>query len=230
MIEIVSETRCIACDICVRICPADVFDPNPGSVPLIARQDACQTCFLCELYCPTDALYVDPNGDGPTNVREIDIEAAGVFGSYAREMGWKRGSPAAPISIRPTTFVPRWANADVEPHSRNRLLDRPLRRADHRRLGLQALHDARFGGELALEIGLTTAARARRSPIGVFYNVGHYHLNGGFLQDKPLPPARPLGSETPRHGFYVRAADFEGHLRRLDAAGVPYRGPDPDVR
>jgi catechol 2,3-dioxygenase-like lactoylglutathione lyase family enzyme len=82
-----------------------------------------------------------------------------------------------------------------------------------------------FGGELEIDIGLTTAARARRAPIGVLYKVGHYHLNGGFLQDRPLPPARPLGFETPRHGFYVRAADFEAHLRRLDAAGVPYHGP-----
>ena len=61
MIEIVSKTRCIACDICVRACPADVFDPVPGSEPVIARQEDCQTCFLCEIYCPTDALYVAPN-------------------------------------------------------------------------------------------------------------------------------------------------------------------------
>ena len=84
MIEIVSKTRCIACDICVRACPANVFDPVPGSEPVIARQEDCQTCFLCEIYCPTDALYVAPNAEGPTPVTEAEIERAGLFGSYAR--------------------------------------------------------------------------------------------------------------------------------------------------
>jgi len=93
VIEIVSETRCVACNLCVTVCPADVFDAVADGAPVIARQDACQTCFLCELYCPVDALYVDPNGDGPTGVREADIEAAGTFGSYARAMGWQRGKP-----------------------------------------------------------------------------------------------------------------------------------------
>ena len=29
MIEIVSGRRCIACDICVKVCPANVFDTMP---------------------------------------------------------------------------------------------------------------------------------------------------------------------------------------------------------
>ena len=57
MIEIVSEARCIRCDICERVCPAFVFDRDESGLPFIARQDDCQTCFLCEIYCPTDALY-----------------------------------------------------------------------------------------------------------------------------------------------------------------------------
>ena len=60
MIEIVSETRCIECDICVKVCPANVFDAT-DTVPVIARQDDCQTCYLCEIYCPTDALSTSPN-------------------------------------------------------------------------------------------------------------------------------------------------------------------------
>ena len=93
MIEILSGTRCIACDICVRACPANVFDPVPGSEPVIARQEDCQTCFLCEIYCPTDALYVAPNAEGPTPITEAEIETAGLFGSYARALGWDRGRP-----------------------------------------------------------------------------------------------------------------------------------------
>ena len=93
MIEIVSARRCIACDICVRVCPANVFDAIADAAPVIARQADCQTCFLCEIYCPTDALYVAPDAEGPSPVSEAEIEAAGLFGSYARALGWRRGRP-----------------------------------------------------------------------------------------------------------------------------------------
>ena len=93
MIEIVSSDRCIACDICVKACPANVFDPVRQKPPVIARQSDCQTCFLCEIYCPTDALYVAPCAEGPTGINEAEIEAAGLFGSYARALGWRRGKP-----------------------------------------------------------------------------------------------------------------------------------------
>ncbi len=93
MIEIVSAPRCIACDLCVKACPANVFDAMPGAAPVIARQADCQTCFLCEIYCPTDALYVAPDAEGASPVSEAEIEAAGLFGSYARALGWRRGKP-----------------------------------------------------------------------------------------------------------------------------------------
>jgi NAD-dependent dihydropyrimidine dehydrogenase PreA subunit len=93
MIEIVSAGRCIACDVCVKVCPADVFDAMPEARPVIARQADCQTCFLCEIYCPTDALYVAPNAEGPSAVSEVAIDAAGLSGSYARALGWRRGKP-----------------------------------------------------------------------------------------------------------------------------------------
>ena len=78
MIEIVSSSRCIACDICVKVCPANVFDPVRHEPPVIARQDDCQTCFLCEIYCPTDALYVAPCAEGPTGINEAAVEAAAL--------------------------------------------------------------------------------------------------------------------------------------------------------
>ena len=93
MIEIVSARRCIECDICVRVCPANVFDARPEAPPVIARQNDCQTCFLCEIYCPTDALYVAPDAEGPTAICEAEVEAKGLFGSYARALGWRRGKP-----------------------------------------------------------------------------------------------------------------------------------------
>src|SRR5262245_9985798 len=91
MIEIVSAARCITCDLCIEVCPANVFEALPDAPPIIARQADCQTCFLCEIYCPTDALYVAPNAEGPSAVTEAEIEAAGLFGSYARALGWRRG-------------------------------------------------------------------------------------------------------------------------------------------
>jgi NAD-dependent dihydropyrimidine dehydrogenase PreA subunit len=91
VIEVISESRCTNCNICVKACPANVFDIVVGGRPVIARQDDCQTCFLCEIYCPVDALFVSPMSDGPTGVTEGEVEAAGLFGAYARELGWKRG-------------------------------------------------------------------------------------------------------------------------------------------
>lgn len=91
MIEVVSESRCIRCDICVRVCPADVFQKDAAGLPVIARQDDCQTCFLCEIYCPTDALYVAEAADGPTGIAEAEVEARGLFGTYARALGWSKG-------------------------------------------------------------------------------------------------------------------------------------------
>lgn len=94
MIELVSENRCIHCNACVNACPENVFDAVPWNAPLIARPDDCQTCFLCELYCPTHALYVSPLADQHETVVEEDLVAAGLLGSFQRNMGWQRGTPA----------------------------------------------------------------------------------------------------------------------------------------
>ncbi|MDX6806960.1 ferredoxin family protein [Terrihabitans rhizophilus] len=93
MIEVVSESRCTACNLCVKVCPANVFDVVTGGIPVIARQRDCQTCFLCEIYCPADALFVAPKADTASVVDEYEIEASGLFGSYARALGWENGRP-----------------------------------------------------------------------------------------------------------------------------------------
>jgi NAD-dependent dihydropyrimidine dehydrogenase PreA subunit len=108
VIEIVSAARCISCNICVKVCPANVFDEVADGVPAIARQNDCQTCFLCELYCPVDALFVDPAAE-PVSVSETVVEESGLFGGYARAMGWKRGKPGgadADPTYRIRTFLP----------------------------------------------------------------------------------------------------------------------------
>jgi len=93
MIELISKSRCISCNICVNVCPTNVFDADPGEAPVIARKSDCQTCFLCEIYCPTDALYVAERADGPLSITEEEVEARNLFGSYSRALGWKRGKP-----------------------------------------------------------------------------------------------------------------------------------------
>ena len=94
MIEIVSAHRCIACDICVKVCPANVFDPVPQKPPVIARQGDCQTCFLCEIYCPTDALYVAPGAEGPTaSQMRRRSRQRGCSAVMRGRLGWRRGKP-----------------------------------------------------------------------------------------------------------------------------------------
>lgn len=94
MIELVSDTRCTQCNLCVQVCPVNVFDAVPDAAPKIARQQDCQTCFMCELYCPVDALYVAPDADLATAVDEDIVESMGLLGSYRDAVGWAGGARA----------------------------------------------------------------------------------------------------------------------------------------
>jgi len=91
MIELVSQSRCIGCDICVEVCPTNVFDSASGEAPVIARQSDCQTCFLCEAYCPADALFVAAEAHEHVEVNEQDLIEKGLLGSYRRNLGWSKG-------------------------------------------------------------------------------------------------------------------------------------------
>jgi NAD-dependent dihydropyrimidine dehydrogenase PreA subunit len=95
MIELINAERCTNCNICVRVCPTDVFDRDPGGQPKIARQDVCQTCFMCEVHCPEDAMYVaplrTPAQPGSPQLDESRLLAEGYFGSYRARLGWGPG-------------------------------------------------------------------------------------------------------------------------------------------
>lgn len=91
MIELVSDSRCIRCDICVKACPTNVFDAVADGAPVIARQEDCQTCFMCELYCPVDALFVAPEAERKRAVDEEDLRQSEALGSYRAAVGWGPG-------------------------------------------------------------------------------------------------------------------------------------------
>lgn len=100
MIEVISTERCTSCNICVQICPTNVFEARRGAPPVIARQSDCQTCFMCEVWCPDDALFVTPDAEQLTGITETELEARGLFGSYRRAVGWsKEGREAPPPEI-----------------------------------------------------------------------------------------------------------------------------------
>ncbi|MFN8075378.1 MAG: ferredoxin family protein [Kineosporiaceae bacterium] len=120
MIEVVVADRCISCDLCIEVCPTNVFDRGPGGVPQLARHDACQTCYLCEAYCPTDALFVAPattplSPDHPLRDPATLVERD-LLGSYRRSLGWGKGRtltardavmPPLPHPAPPPVAAPR---------------------------------------------------------------------------------------------------------------------------
>ncbi|TBL75268.1 ferredoxin family protein [Paenibacillus thalictri] len=89
MIEMVSESRCIGCNMCVKVCPTNVFDRTERGVPVISRQSDCQTCFMCELYCPADALYVAPHAEVNVVVEEAELAQRNLLGQYRERVGWR---------------------------------------------------------------------------------------------------------------------------------------------
>ncbi|MGO4108463.1 4Fe-4S binding protein [Paenibacillus sp. YAF4_2] len=106
MIELVSEERCISCNICVKVCPTNVFDKGEDGVPVIARQSDCQTCFICEVYCPADALYVSPYAEQTVEVNEQELADKGVLGSWRAIIGWGPGRTKI-AAIDTTSFIDR---------------------------------------------------------------------------------------------------------------------------
>lgn len=52
------QTLCIGCEVCVDVCPHEVFAMNHRTAELV-NPDDCMECGACELNCPTNAIAVD---------------------------------------------------------------------------------------------------------------------------------------------------------------------------
>lgn len=74
--------------------------------------------------------------------------------------------------------------------------------------------------------GLTTAMRKKNTPIFCFmwWEGGSCRI-GAFLQPEIYPPAKPLGEDLPRCGFYIWPEDIDMHLKRLDRHKIPHTDP-----
>ena len=55
---LVDRDLCKLCGICVKLCPADVFDTDESGRPMVARLDQCTMCLFCERHCPDFAVEV----------------------------------------------------------------------------------------------------------------------------------------------------------------------------
>jgi catechol 2,3-dioxygenase-like lactoylglutathione lyase family enzyme len=73
--------------------------------------------------------------------------------------------------------------------------------------------------------GLTTGQRKKNTPIFCFmwWEGGSCRI-GAFLQPEVYPPAKELGKDLPRCGFYIRPEDIDTHLRRLERHHIPHTG------
>jgi NAD-dependent dihydropyrimidine dehydrogenase PreA subunit len=96
MIEVVSADRCTKCDICIKVCPTNVFDRGDDGLPVIARQSDCQTCFMCEAYCPEEALFVAGDvtpvaAESPFRDEQYLVEHD-LLGAYRRAIGWDQNT------------------------------------------------------------------------------------------------------------------------------------------
>ena len=47
---------CKACNICIALCPTQVFEPNADGKPFMARMEDCTQCTVCWTHCPDFAI------------------------------------------------------------------------------------------------------------------------------------------------------------------------------
>lgn len=52
----INLTWCKACNICIALCPTQVFEPDSDGKPVQARVEDCTQCTICWTHCPDFAI------------------------------------------------------------------------------------------------------------------------------------------------------------------------------
>jgi NAD-dependent dihydropyrimidine dehydrogenase PreA subunit len=60
MIENIDKILCVNCELCIDICPMDVFRRSNGKVYIAYPGDCCN-CVRCANICPTEAIRINPH-------------------------------------------------------------------------------------------------------------------------------------------------------------------------
>ncbi len=47
---------CKACNICIALCPQQVFEPDRDGKPKMVRPENCTQCTICWIHCPDFAI------------------------------------------------------------------------------------------------------------------------------------------------------------------------------
>ncbi|UCE23497.1 MAG: 4Fe-4S binding protein [Candidatus Zixiibacteriota bacterium] len=47
---------CKACNLCIALCPQQVFEPDRDGKPVQARPENCTQCTICWVHCPDFAI------------------------------------------------------------------------------------------------------------------------------------------------------------------------------
>ena len=47
---------CKACNLCIALCPKQVFEPDRDGKPIQARPEDCTLCTICWVHCPDFAI------------------------------------------------------------------------------------------------------------------------------------------------------------------------------
>lgn len=55
----VNPLFCKGCEICVQVCPKDIFSMNARQKAAVNHVDTCTGCLSCEVYCPDFAIAVE---------------------------------------------------------------------------------------------------------------------------------------------------------------------------
>jgi len=61
MPPVIDSDECVPCNICIEVCPEDVFfGSRQDAVPQLAYPDECYHCAACVIDCPTGgiSLYI----------------------------------------------------------------------------------------------------------------------------------------------------------------------------